>query len=83
MFEYRAGETVSRGSLAAAAIYVGSAAWMLWFGFRDSPRLIVWLAAVATSALAAYAATAWRAGRGGGRASAGGTGSPPRESAAP
>ncbi len=51
------GRDVSRDALAAAALYVGSAAWMLYFGFRDSTALLLWIASVAALALAAYAAT--------------------------
>jgi APA family basic amino acid/polyamine antiporter len=44
-------------SLIAAALYVASAGWMLYFGFRDSTHLLWWVAAVAAAALAAYAVT--------------------------
>lgn len=41
-------------SLVAAVLYVLGAAWMLWFGFRDSPSLLVWLALVAVAATGAW-----------------------------
>ena len=52
-----AGRDVPKGGLAAAALYIASAAWMLYFGFRDSTHLLLWIAAVAGLALAAYFAT--------------------------
>jgi basic amino acid/polyamine antiporter, APA family len=45
------------GVLAAAAFFAASAAWMLYFGFRDSTRLLLWIACVAGAALAAYVLT--------------------------
>jgi APA family basic amino acid/polyamine antiporter len=47
-------------ALAAAAVYGISSAWMLYFGFRQFPRLIPWLAAIAAAATAFYAASAAR-----------------------
>jgi basic amino acid/polyamine antiporter, APA family len=44
-------------SLVAAALYVASAGWMLYFGFRDSTHLLLWIAAVAGVALTAYLVT--------------------------
>lgn len=43
-------------SLLAAALYAVSAAWMLYFGFRSSTRLLAWLAVIAAIALSFYAA---------------------------
>lgn len=44
-------------SLVAAALYVLSAAWMLYFGLKSSYRLLAWVGLVAVVALAAYAIT--------------------------
>ncbi len=44
-------------SLAAAALYTASAAWMLYFGFQGKTHLLWWLGAIAGVALAAYAFT--------------------------
>lgn len=44
-------------SLAAAALYVVSAAYMLYFGFKDKPSLLVWIGVIVAVALGAYAAT--------------------------
>ncbi len=41
-------------ALAAAALYVGFSAWMLWFGFRGSTHLLPWLAAIALVGFGAY-----------------------------
>jgi APA family basic amino acid/polyamine antiporter len=40
--------------LAAAGLVVLSAAWMLYFGFKDSPSLLLWIGAVAGTALGAH-----------------------------
>ncbi|HEY7512261.1 MAG TPA: amino acid permease [Vicinamibacteria bacterium] len=48
----------SAGSLAAAAIYVAFAAWMLYFGFRGATHLVAWLVAIAGAALGFYGFTA-------------------------
>jgi basic amino acid/polyamine antiporter, APA family len=56
------------GALLAAAFFAASAGWMLYFGFRDSPRLLVWIGCVAGAALAAYLVT--RIARRGGAAPA-------------
>jgi hypothetical protein len=45
-------------TLVAAGVHVGSAAYMLYFGFRGSTHLLVWIVGVAAAALAAYGATA-------------------------
>lgn len=58
----------SAATLAAAGVHVASAGYMLYFGFRGSTHLLLWVAVVAVVALAGYAAT--RALGGGGRASA-------------
>ena len=52
-----AGKEVPKGDLAAAALYVASAGFMLWFAFRGATHLLLWIAAVAAVALAAYLAT--------------------------
>jgi APA family basic amino acid/polyamine antiporter len=44
-------------SLAAAAVHVASAGLMLYFGFRGSTHLLLWVGAVAAAALLAYATT--------------------------
>lgn len=44
-------------SLAAAALYTASAAWMLYFGFQGKTHLLVWVGAIAGAALLAYAVT--------------------------
>jgi APA family basic amino acid/polyamine antiporter len=58
LFRVRFGRTgmppPSFGALAAAGIYVLSAAWMLYFGFRNSPLLAVWIVVILLIALAAY-----------------------------
>jgi len=45
------------GSLVCAAVYVVSAAWLLYFGLKGSSHLLVWLLAPTLVALVAYAAT--------------------------
>jgi APA family basic amino acid/polyamine antiporter len=47
-------ERPSLASLGAAAVYVASASWMLYRGFRDSPTLLLWVAGVAAVALVAW-----------------------------
>lgn len=42
-------------TLAAAGIHVGSSAFMLYFGFRDSTRLLVWVAVVLAAGLTFWA----------------------------
>ncbi len=42
-------------TLAAATIHVASSAFMLYFGFRDSTRLLVWVALVAVAGLGFWA----------------------------
>jgi len=44
-------------SLVAAAIYVVSATWMLYFGLEGSSHLLGWLLAVVAVTLVAYAVT--------------------------
>jgi uncharacterized membrane protein len=46
------------GSLLAAGVYVCSAAWTLYFGFRGATHLLAWLCAIAVVALFFYAFTA-------------------------
>ncbi len=41
-------------ALAAAMVFVASAAWMLYFGFRGSTHLLAWVAVIGITALAAY-----------------------------
>jgi APA family basic amino acid/polyamine antiporter len=45
------------GSLAAAALYGASAAWMLYFGFQGKSHLLGWLGAIALAAMVAYVLT--------------------------
>ncbi|MBN2360366.1 MAG: APC family permease [Deltaproteobacteria bacterium] len=59
-FSDRPGPRPSAGALTGAAVYIISAAWMLYFGFRDSPGLLLWLGGVAVIALVAYLATGRR-----------------------
>jgi APA family basic amino acid/polyamine antiporter len=47
----------SRIALAAAAVYLLSSMWMLYFGFRQSSQLIWWVAGSAVIAFGAYYAT--------------------------
>jgi basic amino acid/polyamine antiporter, APA family len=47
-------------TLLAAGVHVASAAYMLYFGFRGSTHLLLWVAGVAAVALVAYAATVSR-----------------------
>ena len=53
-----AGRRPTTMALAAAAVYGVSAAWMLYFGFRSSTRLLAWVIAIAAVAVAFYAWTA-------------------------
>jgi len=53
-------------SLAAAALYTASSAWMLYFGLLGKTQLLGWLAAIVLVALVAYAFT--RQARDGARA---------------
>ncbi len=41
-------------SLLAAAVFIASSVWMLYFGFRSSSHLLIWLALVFGIALLAY-----------------------------
>ncbi|HKD41993.1 MAG TPA: amino acid permease [Myxococcaceae bacterium] len=41
-------------ALAAASIFALSAAWMLYFGFRNSPLLVAWIAVILVVSLGAY-----------------------------
>lgn len=55
-------------ALIAAGVYSASAAYMLYFGFRDkSSTLLLWLAGVLAAAFAAYALTRAAAGEPGAR----------------
>ena len=47
-------------TLLAAGIHVASAVYMLYFGFRGSTHLLLWVAGVAAVTLVAYAATVSR-----------------------
>jgi APA family basic amino acid/polyamine antiporter len=51
------GREVPRDGLAAGGLYIASAVFVLYFGFRDSTYLLAWIGAVAAVALAAYLAT--------------------------
>jgi hypothetical protein len=42
-------------TLGAAAVHVGSSAFMLYFGFRDSTGLLLWVGAVAAAGLGFWA----------------------------
>jgi APA family basic amino acid/polyamine antiporter len=42
-------------SLAAAAVHVGSSAFMLYFGFRDNRHLLIWVGAVLAAGLSFWA----------------------------
>ena len=42
-------------ALVAAGIHVGSSIFMLYFGFRDSTRLLIWVAAVLAAGLTFWA----------------------------
>ncbi len=53
----RAGEGPSAGGLVAAAVYVLSAAWMFYAGFKSSPTLLAWVGVVAVLGLVAWLAT--------------------------
>jgi APA family basic amino acid/polyamine antiporter len=50
-------------SLLAAGVYVLSAAMMLYYGFKSSTHLLLWVGLVAAVALGAYALTRARRGR--------------------
>jgi APA family basic amino acid/polyamine antiporter len=54
---FAAGEGPSRLGLAAATVYLASAAWMLVVGFRRNPTLLGWVGAVALLGLGAYLLT--------------------------
>lgn len=45
-------------AVSAAALYILCAAWMLYYGFSDEPKLLAWIGAVAAAATGAYALTA-------------------------
>ena len=47
-------------ALVAASIFALAAAWMLYFGFRSSPLLVVWIAVIGLVSLAAYQLTVRR-----------------------
>jgi APA family basic amino acid/polyamine antiporter len=47
----------SAGALVAAAVYICSAVWMLYFGFRDSPALVLWICGSAIVGLIAFVLT--------------------------
>lgn len=57
------GEGPSLASLAAAAVYVLSAAWMFYAGFKNSPSLLGWVAVVALLGVGAFTATRRAQGR--------------------
>jgi APA family basic amino acid/polyamine antiporter len=48
-------EKPSRVTLAAAFIHVSSSVFMLYFGFRDSTRLLIWVGVVAAAGLGFWA----------------------------
>ncbi len=45
------------GALVAASIFALSAAWMLYFGFRNSPLLVAWIGVILFVSLGAYQLT--------------------------
>jgi amino acid transporter len=47
----------SASSLVAAGIYVASAMWMLYFGFRGKTHLLAWMGVVGVVSLVAYVLT--------------------------
>ena len=51
------GQGPKPSSLVAAAVYVVSAGWMLFEGFKRSPSLLLWVLAVALLGLGAFALT--------------------------
>ena len=53
------GKDPSWVSLGCAGVYVLSAAWMLFEGFKKSPTLLIWVGVVALLGLGAFAATRW------------------------
>lgn len=56
----RLGEAMGRpGNVAvtAAALYVGASTWMLYYGFRDQPTLLLWVGVVAGAAAIGYLVT--------------------------
>ncbi|MBL9039009.1 MAG: amino acid permease [Archangium sp.] len=55
-----AASTPSAGSLVAAAVYVGSAVMMVYFGFRSNPSMLAWVGAVAVVGLVAWGLTSSR-----------------------
>ncbi|PZR15004.1 MAG: amino acid permease [Archangium gephyra] len=58
LFAVRArGTKVSVVALVCAGVYVLSAVWMLFNGFKNSPTLLIWLAAVAVLGLGAFFVT--------------------------
>lgn len=48
----------SVGVMNAAVVYLGGAAWMLWYTLNDDPRTLLWLAVVVVAAALAYLGTA-------------------------
>jgi APA family basic amino acid/polyamine antiporter len=62
-FGHRIGLRPSRVSLVAACLYALSAAWLLYFGFRSSPSLLLWVAVLNVAGIAAYLATRRTASR--------------------
>ena len=53
------GKDPSGVSLVCAGVYVLSAGWMFFEGFKKSPTLLLWIGAVALLGLGAFAATRW------------------------
>ena len=51
------GKDPSAVSLVCAGVYVLSAAWMLFNGFKNSPTLLIWVSLVALLGLGAFVAT--------------------------
>lgn len=51
------GKDVAVSALLAAGVYVASAAWMLFVGFREKPSLLVWISVVAALGLVAFTVT--------------------------
>lgn len=55
----KAGEGPSAVSLVCAGVYVLSAAWMLYFGLKESASMLRWVGVVTLAGLAAYVTTLW------------------------
>ena len=56
-FQKTAQARPSTASLIAASVFVVLSAWMLYYGFKDSPSLALWVVAICAAALLAYTLT--------------------------